>query len=63
VAPPDSSPSQVSTAPATYSSSSSIWSPVMLVVPPVRITAPQTSVRPSLSSGSRYEPVRTTARK
>ena len=41
-----------------FSSSSSIWSPDLAAVPPLRIMAPVTEARPTLSAGSKRLPVR-----
>jgi len=49
---PEVSPIPVSTEAAICSSRVSIWSPVLEVVPPVRMTSPVMSARPALSAGS-----------
>src|ERR1022692_4858916 len=56
---PLDSPISLSTEAAMFSSSSSIWSPVLFGVPPDRIIVPAIEARPTLSAGSSRLPVRT----
>ena len=58
---PDVSPMLLSTLAARFSSCSSNCSPVLVLVPPVRITMPVMVARPILSAGSNKFPVRTRA--
>ena len=55
------SPIWLSTEAATFSSSSSIWSPVFAFVPPERKTSPVSCATPCLSAGSKRLPVRISA--
>ena len=55
---PEFNPIEVSTEAAIASSCSSSSSPVLLAVPPVRITSPVIDASPIFSAGSYNEPVR-----